>query len=141
MRVEQRPASPVRRQAPPTYFVGRRLFEAAEVFAVTAGEVERLRPMRNHAGSTLDWHGGEAARMELSNVLISRVAEERPSRELQARFALYVLERLPDGGFVLDADDVWGWLRLASEPRDFIPAAQPKPSWTDRLFHRGASYA
>lgn len=141
MRVEQRQPTPARRAAPPTYFVGRRLFEAAEVFAVTAAEVERLKPTGRYGAAHLDWHGGEAARMELSNVLIGRVAEERPSRELQARFALYVLEGLPDGGFVLDSDDVWGWLRLASEPRDFLSPAPAKPSWTGRLFHRGGSHA
>jgi hypothetical protein len=131
MRVEQRTTSPVRREAPPTYFVGRRLFEAAEIFAVTARQVERLHSLGRHGARSLDWHGGEDARIELSNVLISRVAEERPTHELQARFALYVLERLPDGGFVLDSDDVWSWLRVASEPRDFVAAEHP--SWTGRL--------
>jgi hypothetical protein len=43
--------------------------------------------------------------MQLSHLLTSRVAEKRPFRELQARFALYVLDRLPDGGFVRDPGD------------------------------------
>jgi hypothetical protein len=53
--------------------------------------------------------------MELSRLLISRVTKRRPSRDLQARFALYVLERLPDGGFVLDARDLSRWLRVAGD--------------------------
>ena len=110
--------------APHTYFVGRRLFEAAEIYAVTAKDVERLGPY-------LDWHGTPAARMRLSDLLISRVTSQRPSRELKARFALYVLNQLPDGGFVLDSDDVRRWLRLGSDPEDFGPAHAR--SWTRRL--------
>ena len=136
MPTEQRPTAPVRRDAPNTYFVGRRLFEAAEVFSVTATALERLHAAGRYGGSALDWHGGELARMELGYVLISRVAEERPSRELVARFALYVLDRQPDGGFVLNADDVWGWLRLASDPGDFFSVPASRPSWTERLLGR-----
>jgi hypothetical protein len=132
MHIEQRSTAPARREAPPTYFVGRRLFEAAEVYAVTADDLERLHSLRRYGAPALDWHGDEAARMELGHALIRRVAEQRPSRELVARFALYVLDRLPDGGFVLDADDVWGWLRLASEPADFLEE-ESRHSWADRL--------
>jgi hypothetical protein len=115
--------------APHTYFVGRRLFEAAEIYFVTATDVERLDP-------NLDWHGSPAARMKLSDLLISRVTSQRPSRELKARFALYVLDHLPDGGFVLDSGDVRRWLALGSDPEDFGP---PGRSWTGRLrgFLRG----
>jgi len=127
---EQRP---VRRADANTYFVGRRAFEAPEVFAVTARDVERLGSGRRYGGSGLDWHGGEADRVELSRQLISRVVEQRPSRELQARFALYVLDRLPEGGFVLNADDVWRWLRVASDPDDFAPAHHSRLSWSEKL--------
>lgn len=112
------------------YFVGRRLFEAAELYAVSAAGVDRLR---SEADPGLDWHGERGARMELSQVLISRVAEQQPSRELKERFALYVLDRLPDGGFVLDSDDVRRWLKLASDPEDFAPAEPPRPSLAGRL--------
>ena len=101
--------------SPHTYFVGRRPFEAAEIYVVTATDVERFE--RN-----LDWRGTAEARMKLSDLLIRRVTSQRPSRELKARFALYVLDHLPDGGFVLDSDDVQRWLRLASDPEDFGPA-------------------
>jgi hypothetical protein len=134
MSVDEHPRrAPVRRGTEQTYFVGRRLFEASEVYAVTATAVDRLRSGRRYGEQSLDWHGGPAARMELSHVLIGRVAEGRPSRELEARFALYVLGRQPDGGFVLHADDVWRWLRLASEPEDFAPAP-PRRSWLRGLF-------
>jgi hypothetical protein len=53
--------------------------------------------------------------MELSQLLISRVTARRPSRDLKARFAVYVLERLPDAGFVLESDDVLRWIRIAGE--------------------------
>jgi hypothetical protein len=110
--------------APRPYFVGRRPFEAAEIYFVTATGVERLE--RN-----LDWRGSPAARMNLSDVVIRRVTSQRPSRELNARFALYVLDNLPDGGFVLACDDVRRWLALASESEDFGPAQGR--SWTGRF--------
>jgi len=110
--------------SPHTYFVGRRPFEAAEIYVVTATDVERFE--RN-----LDWRGTAEARMKLSDLLIRRVTSQRPSRELKARFALYVLDHLPDGGFVLDSDDVQRWLRLASDPEDFGPAQGR--SWSGRL--------
>jgi hypothetical protein len=109
-----------------TYFVGRREFEAAEVYAVSAAGVERLE-------RSLDWHGSPASKMELSDLVIRRVAARRPSRELRARFALYVLDRLPDGGFVLDSDDVRRWLRLGSDPDDFAADNYARRSWTGRL--------
>jgi hypothetical protein len=110
--------------APPTYIVGRRPFEVAEIYFVTATNVERLGP-------DVDWHGGSAARMKLSDLLISSVTSRRPSRELKARFALHVLDRLPDSGFILDSDDVRRWLQLGSGPEDFGPARGR--SRTDRL--------
>jgi hypothetical protein len=116
-----------------SYFVGRRVFEAAEVYAVTATDVERLRRDRRASGPDLDWHGSKPSRMELSRVLINRVAKARPSRELQARFATYVLDRFPDDGFVLDADDVRRWLRLASVPEDFVGSDHSAASWGARL--------
>jgi hypothetical protein len=101
-----------------SYFVGRREFETTEVYEVTDAHIERLRSRHRVGAADLDWHGTEAARMELSRLLISRVTKRRPSRDLQARFALYVLERLPDGGFVLDAEDLSRWVRVAGEVDD-----------------------
>ena len=116
------------------YFVGRRLFEASEVYAVTASNVERLRSRRRYGEPSLDWRGSRAARLELSDILISRVAKGRPTRKLEERFSLYVLDQLPDGGFVLDSDDIWGWLRLASDSDDFAPARSERRSWLRSLF-------
>jgi hypothetical protein len=109
---------------PHTYFVGRRQFDAAEIYFVTAKDVERLEP-------NLDWHRNSADRMKLSDLLIRRVTSRRPSRDLKARFALYFLDHLPEGGFVLDSDDVQRWLRLGSDPEDF--GAAHGQSWAGRL--------
>lgn len=118
--------SPARQAAPQgeahCYFVGRREFETTEVYEITNTHIERLRSRHRFGDPTLDWHGTEAARMELSRLLISRVTKRRPSRDLQTRFALYVLERLPDGGFVLDARDLSRWLRVAGEAEDPVSA-------------------
>ena len=80
-----------------SYFVGRRASQTAEVYEVTATGVERLRSTRRSREESLDWRGSRVARMELSRLLIRRVLNQRPSRDLQARFALYVLGRLPEG--------------------------------------------
>jgi hypothetical protein len=126
---------------PRTYFVGRRLPEGAEVFAVTAKAVNRLGA-GPAAPSELDWHGTTAAAMELSGQLLARATEERPSRDLQSRFALYFVPRLPHRGFVLDADDVRRWLRIAGEIGERTPAS--RRWWTGRFragFHGTASDA
>jgi hypothetical protein len=71
--------------------------------------------------------------MELSHVLLSLVAELRPSSDVDERFVLYVLAHLPDEGFVLDAKEIWRWLRLASEPQDLAPAQHARHSVAGRL--------
>jgi hypothetical protein len=123
MPIERRPShTPPRRAAQHTYFVGRRLFDAVEVYAVTATDVQRLRSRRRYGERVLDSH-----------VLLSGVAELRSSRDLDERFALYVLAHLPDEGFVLDSGDVFRWLRLASEPQDFAPADPARRSLRGRV--------
>lgn len=124
---------PARRSTRSTYFVGRRQGEAAEVYAVSAKDVTRLRSERRYGETGLDWHGSSAARMELGHALISRIAKQRPSRELQARFALYVLSHLPDDGFVLDSEQIWRWLLAAADEQDFLPAGRAPRSWARRL--------
>jgi len=125
--------APTRREIEPTYFVGRREFEAAEVYVVTATDAARLRSARRYGQLSLDWDGSSSAKMELSHLMISHVAEQWPTRELEERFALYVLSGLPDDGFVLDADDVWRWLRVASDDGDFLPTKPASRSWVGRL--------
>ena len=71
--------APTRREMEPTYFVGRRHFEAAEVYVVTATVADRVRSTRRYGQLSLDWQGSSSARMELSHVLISHVAEQRPA--------------------------------------------------------------
>jgi hypothetical protein len=110
-----------------TYFVGRRLPDGAEVFAVTAKDVKRLGTTE----ATLDWHGTSAAAMELSGQLLARAIKARPSRDVQSRFALYFVPRLPHRGFVLDADDVRRWLRIAGETEAQMPGSRRR--WTARL--------
>jgi hypothetical protein len=115
------------------YFVGRRLSDATEIFEVTANEVQRLRSERRYGERVLDWHGTSRAGMELSHTLLSQVVDLRPSRDLEERFALYVLADLPDEGFVMDAAEVRRWLLLASDPRDFADAQHARHAWTGRL--------
>jgi hypothetical protein len=131
---EQRTGHPSPGQAPRhTYFVGRRQFEATEIFAVTADDVQRLRSERRYGERILDWHGNVRAGMELSHALLTKVAELRPTRDLEERFALYVLAHLPDDGFVLDSAEVWRWLRVASDPQDFEAHEPTRHVWTARL--------
>jgi hypothetical protein len=136
MSLEERPRHPSLRQAAPdTYFVGRRLLDATEIYSVTANDVQRLRSEQRYGERILDWQGNSRAIMELSHKLLSQVAELRPSRDLEERFALYVLAHLPDEGFVLDAAEVWRWLLLASDPRDFAAAQHPRHAWTGATSH------
>jgi hypothetical protein len=102
------PSRPRRRKAPHTYFVGRRVLEATELFAVSAADVERLTSDRRYGAPGLDWRGGDTA-LELSHLLLERVAEPPPSRELTTHFARSMLAPLPEHGFVLDSDTVWKW--------------------------------
>ena len=143
MSVEQRlDHPPTRRPTPHTYFVGRREFGAAEVYAVTAAGVHRLTAVENGGSLPWDWHGSDAGRLELSHAMIGYVADAEPTVELRARFALYVLERLPDDGFVLDSDEIWRWLRVSSEPEDFLAGHPARRSWAGRLrtaLFRGAA--
>lgn len=133
MSVEQRLRhTPLQPAAQPTYFVGRRPFGDPEVYAVTAKGVDRLRSVRRKGALSLDWAGAVPARMELSHLLIRAVVGERPSSDLQARFALDLLARLPHGGFVLDSNEIRRWLRLASDAHDFAPAG-PRRSWARRV--------
>jgi hypothetical protein len=120
-----------------TYFVGRRLSDGTEVFAVTANGVNRLETP--DADPALDWHGTTAAAMALGAQLLARATKERPSRDLQSRFALYFVPRLPHRGFVLDADDVRRWLRIAGEPEQRTPASRRLRLRTP--FHGSASDA
>jgi hypothetical protein len=115
-----------RRKAPHTYFVGSRQFGAPLVFAVTAYNVEPLHPQRSKRAENLDWRGSAYALIELSHVLLTRIAEQRPAPALEARFALCVLAPLPEEGFVLDSNHVWLWLRLTSQPEDFLEPDRPR---------------
>ena len=69
-------------------------------------------------------------------VHITRVTKQRPSRDLQARFALYVLNRLPAGGFVIDSNDLWRWVRVAGDAHDSVPEPGLRPSRSGRLSAR-----
>jgi hypothetical protein len=120
-----------RRRQPHTYFVGRRPYEAAEVFAVTGRDVQRLHPNRRHGPLSLDWHGEDARAFELSRVLLARVARITPRRELAEQFALSVLAGLPDDGFVLDSDEVWRWLQQAGYSHD--AQLERRRRWFQRL--------
>jgi hypothetical protein len=64
-----------------TYFVGRRAAGAAEVYAITTTGVQRLGATRRHGEPSLDWRGGEAARMALSRRLLDLLADVTPSAD------------------------------------------------------------
>ena len=132
------------RQTPPTYFVGRRPYEAAELYAVSANDVQRLRPKLADPTVAVDWHRGDAVRMEISRAVLSRVIARRPSRALVRCFALDVLPQLPDGGFVLDSDEVWQWLRRTADPQDLARRAPRLLSWARwlrNIFRRSGATA
>jgi hypothetical protein len=111
------------RSLAPVAFVGRRLFEAAELYALSPHGVEMLRSQSRYGSPELDWQGGYAPLMELSHELLTRVAGQTPSEELAGRFAVHVLIELPDTGFVIDADQIEGWIAYASEPWEWSAPA------------------
>jgi hypothetical protein len=123
-----------RRKIAHTYFVGRREFEIAELYAVSASDVERLGTDRVHGEPGLDWWGGDTAVLELGRLLLERVVEPPPSSELTTDFALSVLGVLPKHGFVLDADAVWRWALLASRSEERTSReSRTNRSWFARL--------
>jgi hypothetical protein len=116
-----------------THFVGRRPFEAPEVYAVSRTSVERLRSTRRFGTGSLDWRGSEREVMELSHALLMRVARRAPSHELASRFALGVIVRLSEDGFVLHADEIRAWLDAHGGDADFMPPAPRRRAWPGRL--------
>ena len=130
------------RRQPHTYFVGRRPYEAAEVYAVTERDVQRLHRDSRDGPLSLDWRGPDARALELSRVLLTRVARTTPRREVAELFALSILAGLPDDGFVLDSDEIWRWLQTVSEPHGRAQLEAPRESWLARLsaaFRRSAA--
>ena len=120
---------------PPAYFVGRRPYEAPEVYAVTGSDVRRLRPGREGGVLALDWSTPDARALELSRVLLSCVAFIVPSRALEEHFMHDVLVGLPDDGFVLDPEVVWQWLQR-EEVRGLAHTPAGRPSLLARLGSR-----
>jgi hypothetical protein len=118
---------------PHTYFVGRRPYEAAEVYAVTDADAQRLHRDRRDGPLSLDWRGQDARTLELSRTLLARVARITARRELAEKFASSVLARLPEDGFVLDSDEVGRWLKRVSEPHGCAQLEPPRESWRARL--------
>ena len=117
-----------------THFVGRRPHEAAELYAVTDDDVQRLRPDRCDGPLALDWHSADARALELSHILLTSVTGgHRIPRELEERFALDVLAALPDDGFVLESDAILRWIHTALEPEDSAQLQAPRRSWLQRL--------
>ena len=130
---QQRDRAAHRRRQPHTYFVGRRPNEAAEVYAVTQSDVQRLHRDSRDGQLSLDWHGLDARSLELSRVLLARVACITPRRELAEQFALSILAGLPDYGFVLDSDEIWRWLQTGSGLHDVARVEPRRESWLARL--------
>lgn len=59
--LHSRPSVPRRREGPHTYFVGRRVFGTAELYAVGTADVERLTSDRRYGASCLDSRCGDMA--------------------------------------------------------------------------------
>jgi hypothetical protein len=123
------------RRLPRAYFVGRRPYEAPEVYAVTDSDVRRLRPDRDGGVLALDWSTPDARALELSHVLLTCVAFIVPSRALEEHFMHDMLVGLPDDGFVLDSEVIWEWLQR-TEVRGFAHTAAGRPSLLARLCSR-----
>jgi hypothetical protein len=123
------------RRLPRAYFVGRRPYEAPEVYAVTGGEVRRLHPSREGGVLALDWCTPDARALELSHVLLTCVASIVPSRALEERFMHDVLVGMPDDGFVLDSEVIWHWLQR-KEVRGLPHTIAGRPSLLARLCSR-----
>jgi hypothetical protein len=99
--------------------VGRRAYEAPEVYAVTRGGVRRLKPARGGGALALDWSAADARALELSHVLLTAVVPIAPDRALEERFMHDVVLRMPDDGFVLGSDVIVGWLKRNGPVRRF----------------------
>jgi hypothetical protein len=100
-----------------TYFVGRRQFEAAELYVLTGDHVERLCPAHRDRAATLDWRGGPDELLALSHAVLVRICRERSPAELERRFAWF-LARLPYDGFVIDGDEIEQWWRTVGDELD-----------------------
>jgi hypothetical protein len=123
----RRDRAALRRRRPHTFFVGRRPYQAAEVYAVTEHGVRRLHRDRPLG---LDWRDHRDG-LELSRVVLARVAGMTPRRDVAEEFALSMLAGLPEDGFVLGSDEIWRWLQHAG-----YPYVLPEPrcgSWRARL--------
>ena len=123
-----------RRKTAHTYFVGRRQSGSAELYAVSASDVERLSADGARTEADLDWRHRDAAALELGRLLLERVVEPAPSPELTRHFARSLLAALPKQGFVLDSDAIWRWVLLANRPQQAgSEGSRTRRSWFARL--------
>jgi hypothetical protein len=107
-------------------FVGQRAGGGARVYALTPDGVERLESRRRHGSARLDWQGPllhwrgpDASAMELSHVVLARVAGQLPSRTITALFVEDVLLKLPKRGFALESAEVEAWINFMTVPTDW----------------------
>ena len=133
MQTQRRLLWPKRPVPPPdAYFVGRRPYEAAEVYLVERDRVERLRSDSLGATVALDWRLGPTELLELSHALLTRAGGFETSRELEVRFAL-ILREFPESGFVLNAEVVADWLDNTGDGDPAPRTERPAPSRLRRL--------
>jgi hypothetical protein len=107
-------------------FVGSRGPGGARVYVLTPGGVEQLHSRRRHGSARLDWQGPrlhwrgpDASGMELSHVVLARVARQLPSTTVTALFVEDVLLRLPKHAFALESAQVEAWIRFMTVPADW----------------------
>ena len=127
-----------RRAQRETFFVGRRPFEAPEVYMVSATGVGRMRSCERFGTPELDWFAPGCAAMELAHALLTRVVAGLPSHRLTYLLAVDVISQLDDDGFVLSSAQILAWARHFSQPGDWTAthAFRLTPAHTDQLSNR-----
>jgi hypothetical protein len=110
----------------PASFVGRTAAGGARVYVLTPAGVEQLESRRRHGSARLDWQGPrlhwrgpDASGMELSHLVLVRVARQLPSTTITALFVEDVLLKLPKHGFALESPEVEAWIGLMTQPSDW----------------------
>jgi hypothetical protein len=120
----QRPADPP--AGAPTSLAGRRTPDGPEVYAMSPDGVEQLQSSNRYGSSRLEWTDSHLSMIELSHVVLVRVAGLHPSLHVATLFAADVVMRLPKDDWVLDSRDVWLWIEAMSVPRDWSAVDDPR---------------
>jgi hypothetical protein len=94
------------------YYVGRRPREA-EVYIVTATEVEPLEHPRYQSTAEFDWGEETAGALELAFAMLAHTTDSRPPDTICLTFRAEVVARLDRAAFVLGDGEIALWLLTA----------------------------